>query len=354
MVPTMSDGSRSGVNWMRWNFARIAAASVLTAYVLARPGTPSIRMWPFASRPTSMRWTRYCWPTMAFETSAVMVWTSTLSRSMRSLTALISSVWIDISSSEPMTPKASRSVSRAEKTRDTVATRGRCQKRPGLAMSTGTRDSIQPTRVRVKRGQNPRGTAGRDGTTSGPTASRARRLASFGRVRRRARRGRRDDSFSTRPLRRERHEPRGQAWRPCLRSVHAVRHFHIRDAVALRLERIAERAVCRKYRRCAAAERAVRLGGPHFEPEANVAPRAGGHLRREPFPGRRVRSFRPTPVGPALRQHVAEQSWPLERDVRGREPASARSGDDDPPWVVRHVPSVSRPGQELIRKKVHE
>src|SRR5262252_7871707 len=126
----MSDGSRSGVNWMRWNFARTADASVLTAYVLASPGTPSIRMWPFASRPTSMRWSRYCWPTMALETSAVMVWTTTLSRSMRSLIALISSVWIDISSSEARLPKSGP---RAEKTRETRAAAGR-------DVAAGTRD----------------------------------------------------------------------------------------------------------------------------------------------------------------------------------------------------------------------
>ena len=34
----MSAGSRSGVNWMRWNCAWMAAASVRTDKVLARPG----------------------------------------------------------------------------------------------------------------------------------------------------------------------------------------------------------------------------------------------------------------------------------------------------------------------------
>src|ERR1017187_1822 len=48
-VPTMSAGSRSGVNWMRLNFACTAVASVRTESVLARPGTPSSRTWPLAT-----------------------------------------------------------------------------------------------------------------------------------------------------------------------------------------------------------------------------------------------------------------------------------------------------------------
>src|ERR1043165_3350510 len=38
------------------------AAIVLTVSVLANPGTPSRRMWPFASRPSNSRSTRYFWP----------------------------------------------------------------------------------------------------------------------------------------------------------------------------------------------------------------------------------------------------------------------------------------------------
>jgi len=33
-------GSRSGVNWIRWNEVRMVAASVLTAVVLASPAAP--------------------------------------------------------------------------------------------------------------------------------------------------------------------------------------------------------------------------------------------------------------------------------------------------------------------------
>ena len=41
----MSDGIRSGVNWMRLKFQRNVAASALTISVLARPGTPSSSAW---------------------------------------------------------------------------------------------------------------------------------------------------------------------------------------------------------------------------------------------------------------------------------------------------------------------
>ena len=37
-APRMSDGIRSGVNWMRLNFRSTASASVLISSVLARPG----------------------------------------------------------------------------------------------------------------------------------------------------------------------------------------------------------------------------------------------------------------------------------------------------------------------------
>src|SRR5581483_10807384 len=63
-VPTMSAGTRSGVNWMRWKSQPMALASVLTARVLARPGTPSTRRWPRASRAISMRSSRLSWPTI--------------------------------------------------------------------------------------------------------------------------------------------------------------------------------------------------------------------------------------------------------------------------------------------------
>ncbi len=40
-VPVTSDGSRSGVNWMRLKSASSSFARLLTARVLAKPGRPS-------------------------------------------------------------------------------------------------------------------------------------------------------------------------------------------------------------------------------------------------------------------------------------------------------------------------
>jgi hypothetical protein len=88
MVPTMSEGSRSGVNWMRWNFARDRGGERLDRERLGEARHPLDQDVAVCEQAHEHAWTRYCWPTMALETSAVMVWTTTLSRSMRSLTAL--------------------------------------------------------------------------------------------------------------------------------------------------------------------------------------------------------------------------------------------------------------------------
>ena len=45
-VPVMSDGIRSGVNWMRLKTSPSVWASVRTSSVLAVPGRPVIRQWP--------------------------------------------------------------------------------------------------------------------------------------------------------------------------------------------------------------------------------------------------------------------------------------------------------------------
>ena len=54
-VPTRSEGTRSGVNWMRRNVPPRTSASVFTVSVLARPGTPSIRTCPPESSATRTR-----------------------------------------------------------------------------------------------------------------------------------------------------------------------------------------------------------------------------------------------------------------------------------------------------------
>src|SRR6266511_2780497 len=63
-VPMMSEGTRSGVNWIREKVPPATVASVSAASVLAMPGTPSSRQWPLASRPTIMRSSISSWPTV--------------------------------------------------------------------------------------------------------------------------------------------------------------------------------------------------------------------------------------------------------------------------------------------------
>src|SRR5215475_3475636 len=68
-VPTMSAGTRSGVNWMRAKLPPTTLASVSTASVLATPGTPSSRQWPRASSATNIRSIIRSWPTITRLTS---------------------------------------------------------------------------------------------------------------------------------------------------------------------------------------------------------------------------------------------------------------------------------------------
>ena len=60
--PRMSDGIRSGVNWMRRESRPSTTPSVSTSLVLARPGTPTSSAWPPASTATSVRSTTFSWP----------------------------------------------------------------------------------------------------------------------------------------------------------------------------------------------------------------------------------------------------------------------------------------------------
>ncbi len=53
VTPTTSDGSRSGVNWTRFQLESIDAARALARLVLPTPGTSSISRWPSARRQTS-------------------------------------------------------------------------------------------------------------------------------------------------------------------------------------------------------------------------------------------------------------------------------------------------------------
>ncbi len=69
----MSDGIRSGVNWMRLNDTSRIWLIELTMSVLARPGTPTSRQWPrvkMAARICSMT---SVWPTMT-RRSCSIIW----------------------------------------------------------------------------------------------------------------------------------------------------------------------------------------------------------------------------------------------------------------------------------------
>ena len=63
-VPVMSDGIRSGVNWMRVNFSSSTCASVWMSSVLARPGTPTIRLLPPTNSVCSTSSMTSAWPMM--------------------------------------------------------------------------------------------------------------------------------------------------------------------------------------------------------------------------------------------------------------------------------------------------
>ena len=71
-VPVMSEGIRSGVNWMRVNFRSSTCASVWIISVLARPGTPMMRLLPPTNSVSSTWSSTSSWPTMSFRSSATI------------------------------------------------------------------------------------------------------------------------------------------------------------------------------------------------------------------------------------------------------------------------------------------
>ena len=71
-VPVMSDGIRSGVNWMRENFSSSTRASVWINSVLANPGTPTTRLFPPTKSDSSTSWTVSPWPMISFCSSAMI------------------------------------------------------------------------------------------------------------------------------------------------------------------------------------------------------------------------------------------------------------------------------------------
>ena len=68
-APRMSEGIRSGVNWMRLNRRSTASASFLMMSVFARPGTPRSRQCPPARNAIRISRITRCWPTIALASS---------------------------------------------------------------------------------------------------------------------------------------------------------------------------------------------------------------------------------------------------------------------------------------------
>src|SRR3954464_682524 len=71
-VPVMSDGIRSGVNWMRLNFRSSTRASVWISSVLASPGTPTMRLLPPTKSVSRTSLTTSSWPMMSFRSSVMI------------------------------------------------------------------------------------------------------------------------------------------------------------------------------------------------------------------------------------------------------------------------------------------
>src|SRR5437588_1015644 len=76
-VPVMSDGIRSGVNWMRVNFRSSTLASVATSSVLARPGTPTIRLLPPTKSVSSTSSMTSDCPMIRLPSSSMICWRPT-------------------------------------------------------------------------------------------------------------------------------------------------------------------------------------------------------------------------------------------------------------------------------------
>ena len=82
-VPVMSEGIRSGVNWMRRKSRSSTCERVWTIRVLARPGTPVMMLLPPTKRLMRTSSTARSWPTMTLRISAVRASAASASRSAR-------------------------------------------------------------------------------------------------------------------------------------------------------------------------------------------------------------------------------------------------------------------------------
>ena len=81
----MSDGIRSGVNWMRLFSSPSTAPSVSTRLVLARPGTPISSAWPPDSNVIRARSMTRSWPKMIEAVVSRTFWILAPTSSIRSM-----------------------------------------------------------------------------------------------------------------------------------------------------------------------------------------------------------------------------------------------------------------------------
>src|SRR2546422_3138782 len=99
-VPVMSDGIKSGVNWMRLNFRSSTCASVAMSSVFARPGTPTMRLLPPTNSVTSTSSTTSFCPTMRFSSSVMIclrpafILSASATSSTESKSAVVSSTFV--------------------------------------------------------------------------------------------------------------------------------------------------------------------------------------------------------------------------------------------------------------------
>ena len=92
--PMMSEGMRSGVNWMRLASSPRILPKVSTSSVLARPGTPISRAWPPHKRVISVCSMTWSWPKMTADAARCTRWMRSPAVSTR--LAMASSVWVSV------------------------------------------------------------------------------------------------------------------------------------------------------------------------------------------------------------------------------------------------------------------
>ena len=68
----MSEGIRSGVNWMRLKLIESSLARLEIMSVFASPGTPSRMQWPRQKMPSSSSSSTGSWPTTTCESDSIM------------------------------------------------------------------------------------------------------------------------------------------------------------------------------------------------------------------------------------------------------------------------------------------